>query len=297
MVLPLLTAAAPIIGALLSRQKPISSGDNAYSHVQGITKAAKDFGFNPLTLLGSVGAVGGTPGQSYVGSAIADAALVLADGYARRTDGSAEGARNALEQETRKLRQQLTAATIRPKIGGLYGGTTLTPSLGAALGRVTPGAGTAAAVARPATLPSIDELAPVSATPAGRSPVDDPVALMVPYDTPHGETVQMPVGPDIDQVVTGAGIFSWPWVRQNPAKAAGLGFGAAVGTSAAGIAAARSGGALVTGATGGARALLRRIMLTPPLLVPKLPQNFQRSGGGGYRPRNQITDNFPPLLF
>lgn len=122
MVAPaLIGAAGSILGGLFGRSKQISAGDNAYSHVSGIMRAAKKFGFNPLTLLGSVGQMGGTPADnSAFGQGIANAALLASDAIAAKRETA--GRLNQYQMQNQRLQSKLNAITLRPPVPGVYGG-------------------------------------------------------------------------------------------------------------------------------------------------------------------------------
>ncbi|EEW26013.1 hypothetical protein [Rhodobacter ferrooxidans] len=128
-----ISAGATLLSGLLGKKAP-SAKANAYGHVKGIMRAAEDFKINPLTLLGSVGAVGGSQSQNYMGSAIADAGMILADNLAKRQDEAKLSKTNALAQENTVLRQKVMSLTLRPKVGGIYAGQNSMPTLRQALG-------------------------------------------------------------------------------------------------------------------------------------------------------------------
>lgn len=125
MVGPVGVAAVQAIGSLLGgilgkAKRGPSAGDNALSHVSGIMEAAEKFGFNPLTLLGSVGAVGGaSPPPNIMGAAIADATMYLGDGINK--SGDLKRQRDALAAERDALQTKVIGLTIRPKVPGVYG--------------------------------------------------------------------------------------------------------------------------------------------------------------------------------
>lgn len=100
--------------------------DQAQQFVR-LRSAAESAGFNPLTVLGAApgsGMVNPTPVSSnnYMGSAIADSALMLADNLAK-TKAAAMGRQvQMLARQNRRISSQLTQATLRPKVGGVYDG-------------------------------------------------------------------------------------------------------------------------------------------------------------------------------
>ena len=107
-----------LLGGLLGGSKKVRAQDNAYGHVKGIMRAAEEFGFNPLTLLGTVGASGGQPAQSYMGAALADAGMLLADGLAK---SKSLGRLERAERLNAKLTQRVNDLTLRPPVPGVYG--------------------------------------------------------------------------------------------------------------------------------------------------------------------------------
>lgn len=98
----------------------------------GIRRKAEAAGFNPLTALtqGPQGQV--VQSQNYMGQAIADAGLLLADGMQKKADEQGEIAQ--LKKQNEDLREKLTNQTLRPKVPGIYAQTESTPSLRQALG-------------------------------------------------------------------------------------------------------------------------------------------------------------------
>lgn len=93
-------------------------------------------GFNPLATLGMGQGVAPTPidTTNYMGSAIADSALLVADSIAaRKADKTAKAAQD-LAAANAKLNQQVRDLTLRPKIGGVYAQRANTPTLRQALG-------------------------------------------------------------------------------------------------------------------------------------------------------------------
>lgn len=113
-----------LLGGLFGRkkEKTISAGDNAYSHVDGIMRAAAKFGFSPLTLLGSVGQMGGTPGytdNTAIGTAVANAAMLASDAIAAKAKTADK--LNKYQQDNQRLTERLNAISIRPPTPNRYG--------------------------------------------------------------------------------------------------------------------------------------------------------------------------------
>lgn len=133
----LIGAGASLLGGLFGRKKEKSAQTNSRDAIMGQARgsreAADKYGFNPLTLLGASSAVGPSQSANYLGSAIADAGMLLADGLAKRQDKI--GREAALAKQNEELKLQVRELTLRPKFGGIYAQRQAVPSLGAALGR------------------------------------------------------------------------------------------------------------------------------------------------------------------
>lgn len=97
-----------------------------------IRSKAEAAGFNPLTALTSAPGSVVAGGQNYMGSAIADAALHLADGMQEKA--AQEGEAQKLREENVELAKKVRDLTIRPRVGGIYSGNVSTPSIRSALG-------------------------------------------------------------------------------------------------------------------------------------------------------------------
>lgn len=118
---PIIGAVGSLLGGLFGRKKAISAGDNAFSHVGGIMRAASTYGFNPLTLLGAVSPMGGTPADnSAFGQGIANAAMIVADDLSSRQADQAK--LNAYQTQNQRLQRRLDTVSVRSPVPGLYGG-------------------------------------------------------------------------------------------------------------------------------------------------------------------------------
>lgn len=120
----LLAVAGSILGGLFgrSKQKVISAGDNRYSDVQGIMRAAKDFGFNPLTLLTQGQAIGPTvttQDNSAFGAGIANAFALAGDAITARRAQTQK--LNDYQNQNRRLMAKVNAITLRSPVPGVYG--------------------------------------------------------------------------------------------------------------------------------------------------------------------------------
>lgn len=123
----LISAGASLLGGIFGKSKAKYVTPD-YAKIRRKAEAA---GFNPLTALTSApGQV--VQSQNYMGSAIADAGLLLADGMAKKAEQ--EGEVSKLREQNQKLAEKVQNLTLRPPIGGIYAATESTPSLRQALG-------------------------------------------------------------------------------------------------------------------------------------------------------------------
>lgn len=186
-------AVGSILGGLFGRTKAISAGDNAFSHVQGIMRASSTFGFNPLTLLGAVSPMGGTPADnSSFGQGIANAAMIASDAIGARQNSLA-GRSERLNQTQARLQKRLNAITIRAPVPGVYGRVRL-PSDPQVYGDAVSAQ----------SLPGAASIVPL---PQRSGPSGTPDAAVTPVDTTYvtsnGEEIRVPEGVDLEDVATG----------------------------------------------------------------------------------------------
>lgn len=127
----LIGAGASLLGGVFGKSKTYSPREMALGHVEGVMQAAETFGLNPLTILGSIGGPSAVSGSNYMGQAIADAGLMLADGLAKQKE---LGRLSQLERQNQYLAQKVQSLTLRPKVAGIYGGLETVPTLRQALG-------------------------------------------------------------------------------------------------------------------------------------------------------------------
>lgn len=120
-------------GALGARnERKAINAQNAYNHPSAIRARAEEAGFNPLLFIGpGVGQQTAVGGSNFMGSAIADAGMMLADKLAKRQDLRKVDAYKAQNQA---LQKQVNQMTLRPKVGGLYAQREAMPTRSAALG-------------------------------------------------------------------------------------------------------------------------------------------------------------------
>lgn len=195
----LISGASSLLGGLFGRSKQKWVTPN-YADIRAKAEAA---GFNPLTAL-SMAPGQAMQSQSFMGSAIADAGMALADGMSKK----AEYARlEKLSAENKKLAEKVQTLTIRPKVGGVYAQRAATPSLAASLGGQNAEARSRGGA--PARLLQDGSF--------GVDPTDavKPQATHT-YETygNDGAVTNVPIGPDLDEIISGAVIAA-----HNKAKA------------------------------------------------------------------------------
>lgn len=136
----LIGAGASLLGGALSAraEKKGIAAQNAYNHPTAIRQRAEEAGFNPLLFIGpGVGQQTAVGGSNYMGSAIANAGMQIADQMSKNQ----ELARlEKLSAENKKLAEKVQTLTIRPKVGGVYAQRQAIPSLSAAVGGTNAGA-------------------------------------------------------------------------------------------------------------------------------------------------------------
>lgn len=133
---PLISTVGSLIGGKMQqdaaddaadKQRRWALQDQAEQFVR-LRSAAEKGGFNPLTVLG-VAPGSGMPrdtavaSANYMGSAIADSALMLADSLVKTKAAAQAGALQKARAANVNLQRKLTAATLRPTVPGIYGRT------------------------------------------------------------------------------------------------------------------------------------------------------------------------------
>ncbi|WP_201151509.1 hypothetical protein [Rhodovulum sulfidophilum] len=125
----LISGGASLLGGLFGSKKKAKYVVPDYGKIRARAEAA---GFNPLTALTSAPGAVASAGQNYMGQAIADAGLLLADGLAKKAEKTGE-LQKAREQNA-QLKERVQQLTIRPRVGGIYANNVNTPSIRAAVG-------------------------------------------------------------------------------------------------------------------------------------------------------------------
>lgn len=124
---PLVGLAGNILGGLFGRSKPKYVVPD-YAKIRERAEAA---GLNPLTALQSAPGAVMEGGNSYLGQAIADGAMMLADSMSKQ---SGTGRLEQAQAENADLKKQVQQLTLRPEVGGVYARRQATPTLREALG-------------------------------------------------------------------------------------------------------------------------------------------------------------------
>jgi len=126
----LVSGGSSILGGIFGdrRAKKRQDRQNAYNAPKAIRKRAEEGGFNPLLFVGPGVGNQAQPVPTYMGQAIANAGMALADGMSENERLKLE--RSKLEVEREKLRELVQRNTIRPKVAGIYATTQKTPTLG-----------------------------------------------------------------------------------------------------------------------------------------------------------------------
>lgn len=124
LAVPVIGAIGNLLGGLFgrSKQKVISAGDNFQSHIGGLMLAAKEHGFNPLTLLQNGQAIGPTvlnSDNSAFGAGIANAFALAGDAIASKRATAQK--LNNYQTQNQRLQSRLDAITLRSPVPGVYG--------------------------------------------------------------------------------------------------------------------------------------------------------------------------------
>jgi hypothetical protein len=131
----LIGAGSSLLGGALSNkaERKGIAAQNAYNDPAQIRARAEAAGFNPLLFIGpGVGNQTAAASGSYMGAALADAGMQIADQMSKNR----ELARlEKLTAENKKLAEKVQNLTIRPKVGGVYAQRQAMPSVRASTGR------------------------------------------------------------------------------------------------------------------------------------------------------------------
>ncbi|MFT4151715.1 MAG: hypothetical protein QM656_16055 [Paracoccaceae bacterium] len=109
------------------------SGDKqSKNYYDALRRGAESAGFNPLAVMGvNVPQVSGQmTSNQYMGAAIADAGMILADSLSKN---KAAQQVSTLQAQNAKMAEQIQSLTLRPKVGGIYALPQAVPTMRAAL--------------------------------------------------------------------------------------------------------------------------------------------------------------------
>lgn len=194
MVAPaIIGAVGGLLGGLLGNrnEKKAIAAQNAYNHPVQVRARAEEAGFNPLLFVGPGVGQQTAYARDMMGSAIADASMLVADDLARRQEQ--KGLVAQLEQQNAELRKAFNNATLRPEVAGVYG------------------------MVQPVVIQSVvrEEVNPTSALTVDdgrrlRYPATFDEATAEPSITPvhkglesHGQVTHIPSGFDVQEAATG----------------------------------------------------------------------------------------------
>lgn len=148
------SGAASLVGGALSRRdaKKATREQNAYNDPAQIRARAEAAGFNPLLWAGQGNIQGQPRASGFMGNAIANAGLAVAEGMTEQKRLDLE--KTKLKMDRERLDKLIETQTIRPKVGGVYAQNVQTRSIkktGAPLMTGTPNTST-----RPPVIPTYD---------------------------------------------------------------------------------------------------------------------------------------------
>lgn len=192
----LIGAGSSLLGGLFGRssERKAIAAQNEYNKPVNIRARAEEGGFNPLAFVGpGVGNQTATGGTNYMGAAVADAGMMLADAMSKRKEASQV---SQLERENQKLAEQVQNLTLRPKVGGIYAQREAVPGIGSALGSEHVNGRNVYNNGSPS------EVVDSGGDNSSRIGPKDRHTFQSFYN--DGQRTDVPIGPDIDEVVTGA---------------------------------------------------------------------------------------------
>jgi hypothetical protein len=127
---PIIGAVGSLLGGLFGKSK--TKNEYVVPDYAGIRSKAEAAGFNPLFAMANApGQVVQTTSGGYMGNAIADASMIMADAVAKQSDA---GKLSQVQAQNRALNKKVQSLTLRPVVGGIYAQRGATPSLRKSLG-------------------------------------------------------------------------------------------------------------------------------------------------------------------
>jgi len=111
-----------LAGSYIDRKNAKADRDfqNDYNSPMQIRARAEAAGFNPLAFTQNIPSATLGGASVPVGQALADASLLIGDSLDKRRLENSRAAK--LQQQNEELRKKLTQKTLRPKVGGIFGG-------------------------------------------------------------------------------------------------------------------------------------------------------------------------------
>lgn len=140
---PLIKVAGSLLGGLFGSksQKKAEARQREYDKPVNVRARYEEAGINPLLAFqgGVVGQSQAVGSANYMGAAIADASMIIADELAQQKDA---GKLSQLQSMNQRLQEKVANLTLRPKVGGIYAGREQTPTMRQAFGYGGADAGT-----------------------------------------------------------------------------------------------------------------------------------------------------------
>lgn len=140
---PVIKVVGSLLGGLFGRksEKKAAAAQREYDKPVNVRARYEEAGINPLLAFqgGVVGQSQPVASQNYMGAAIADASMIIADEMSKRKETQQL---SQLQSMNARLQEKVQNLTLRPKVGGIYAGRLATPTMRDALGYGGSDAGT-----------------------------------------------------------------------------------------------------------------------------------------------------------
>lgn len=132
---PVIKVVGSLLGGLFGRksEKKAAAAQREYDKPVNVRARYEEAGINPLLAFqgGVVGQSQPVASQNYMGAAIADASMIIADEMSKRKEAQQL---SQLQSMNARLQEKVQNLTLRPKVGGIYAGREQTPTMRQALG-------------------------------------------------------------------------------------------------------------------------------------------------------------------